>query len=804
MPVPDGPIYVTFTSTTDSTKIWKLKLSNDAVGTYNSTTFKYGATVTFTPKSIVNADPVNCTLCVVELTSGPSNWLPNDVYTSQLSFHVASGETVTSLTGSLTTSFFAMPPKFVQSSNPTNDAIKYLETTFPSSVNSTSKPYWVFTPKQGCTASTVTLNATGGLSANVVNKLTLDSSNPAGVTITSTFAFTTDFSLVRGCDYSVTSYWKSALLLPPLPDDPAAPWSSSTLASLKLATLPEPPTASMARLPEGAAFEFTSGFDGYSNVLNYWVKFVKQIDGVDGSQTRVLCGIRGTCRIDQLVLSTDSTYKVYVSAENGLGDGTYAFVDTLVLQHCTMQPRAGINWSGCNLHLADHSAVDFSGSNFSNANFSGAKLASANLTNVNLNGASLSDANLSGVNLTGVDLGGADLTGANLAGAHGSGILNAETATLPAGWAVVDGTIGTYSGPPSSITVTRGNRKFTVNWGTPSAPSAIFTQGFNVRAVGSSQSFTCDNVHGLTCDIEGLTPGSDYEISATSVNQAGEGPRSDPQTVRAISVADAPEITDVLARNSSAVVTWVAPAVDGGASVTGYTVTSTPGNRTCTTSVLTVCLITELTNGTEYTFTVTATNEAGESAASAQSETVVPRAKLAAPTNISAVKGVKNANVSWTAVTTVGHEVMGYAVYSIPGSKSCVTEGTSCVVTNLTPGQAYKFRVVAITTEGITSTAQTAITLLAGDVPGVPTNFKVVSNKGTSLFTWNAPVNDGGSAVTSYVVTVLPGNKTCTTAITTTCTIRGLAKGKTFTAKISVTTSIATTTAPRVVTFKAN
>jgi hypothetical protein len=72
-------------------------------------------------------------------------------------------------------------------------------------------------------------------------------------------------------------------------------------------------------------------------------------------------------------------------------------------------------------------------------------------------------------------------------------------------------------------------------------------------------------------------------------------------------------------------VTWTKQS-DGGSTITGYTVTSAPGSNTCTTSdadTLT-CDVTGLTNGTAYTFTVTATNGVGTSAASAASTSVTP------------------------------------------------------------------------------------------------------------------------------------------------------------------------------------
>jgi hypothetical protein len=71
------------------------------------------------------------------------------------------------------------------------------------------------------------------------------------------------------------------------------------------------------------------------------------------------------------------------------------------------------------------------------------------------------------------------------------------------------------------------------------------------------------------------------------------------------------------------VVSWTAPAANGGSAVTGYTVTSSPGAFTCS-SATTSCTVLGLTHLTPYTFTVTATNTTGIGLASAASATVTP------------------------------------------------------------------------------------------------------------------------------------------------------------------------------------
>jgi hypothetical protein len=57
-------------------------------------------------------------------------------------------------------------------------------------------------------------------------------------------------------------------------------------------------------------------------------------------------------------------------------------------------------------------------------------------------------------------------------------------------------------------------------------------------------------------------------------------------------------------------VSWNAPTSTGGSEITSYRVTASPGGQTCTTST-TSCIVLGLTNGTTYSFTVTATNKAG-------------------------------------------------------------------------------------------------------------------------------------------------------------------------------------------------
>ena len=125
----------------------------------------------------------------------------------------------------------------------------------------------------------------------------------------------------------------------------------------------------------------------------------------------------------------------------------------------------------------------------------------------------------------------------------------------------------------------------------------------------------------------------------------------DPAVIVAMVPPDAP--TAVIATGvdeTSARVSWTAPASNGGSLITRFTATSNSG-QSCN-SVTTSCVITGLTAGVSYSFTVKATNAIGDGPASSSSQPIKIGVPVVAPTTSepAAVSGSPSVAVTTTTV----------------------------------------------------------------------------------------------------------------------------------------------------------
>jgi predicted RNA-binding protein with TRAM domain len=279
---------------------------------------------------------------------------------------------------------------------------------------------------------------------------------------------------------------------------------------------------------------------------------------------------------------------------------------------------------------------------------------------------------------------------------------------------------------PTAATATAGNQSATVTW-TDGFDEGSTTLSYTVTATDTSASPRDPQDGNETCTytvpappaaevdlcvVSGLANGDTYTFAVAATNTNGTGAASGPSnTVTPSTVPDAPTAVTAAAGNSQATVSWTAPFNEG-AGITTYSVLSSPGGKTCTsTSTLpaspaTTCNVTGLTNGTAYTFTVTATNADGTGAISNPSNSANPSTVPDAPTGVTATKGNQSASVTWTPPNDEGRSILSYTVtatdttHSFNGGQTATGLANPATVTGLTNGDTYTFTVTATNTDG--------------------------------------------------------------------------------------------------------
>ena len=237
---------------------------------------------------------------------------------------------------------------------------------------------------------------------------------------------------------------------------------------------------------------------------------------------------------------------------------------------------------------------------------------------------SISPASGSTAGGTSITITGTNFTGATAVTIGGTSATNITvvsstsiTATTPAGSAGTASVLVTAPGGTNAA-----NTLFTYlsaannpTFGTPTSTAA----GFTVQISNYNANFT----YGGTATASGTVSISNtglITVSGVAANtsstatitttRTGYVSGSAQVTATTLAAPGAPTGVSAVRGNAQATVTFTAPASNGGAAITGYTVTSSPAGGTDSNAGSTNLshVITGLTNGTSYTFTVTATN----------------------------------------------------------------------------------------------------------------------------------------------------------------------------------------------------
>jgi hypothetical protein len=134
-----------------------------------------------------------------------------------------------------------------------------------------------------------------------------------------------------------------------------------------------------------------------------------------------------------------------------------------------------------------------------------------------------------------------------------------------------------------------------------------------------------------------------------------------------------------------------------------------------------------------------------------------------APSINSVVMGVLgSATLNITApIEDGGSKVTSYLLTSTPGQIEAIytpAQIKEAKVIGLSPGSTYSFSVVAINEQGPSVSSIASSPALAPTTPGAPSITKVTATGTNSAqLSFTAPLDDGGSPITSYVATSSPG-----------------------------------------------
>ncbi len=304
---------------------------------------------------------------------------------------------------------------------------------------------------------------------------------------------------------------------------------------------------------------------------------------------------------------------------------------------------------------------------------------------------------------------------------------------------------------PSTIVANAGDRSITVSWDAPNLNGGTLLNytatAFSGLSSGSTVA-TCVTTT-LSCTITGLSNGTTYYISLQTENTAAMySKRSDPRIPATPSLTPgAPTGVAGVAGDGRAGLSWTAPASTGASTLGDYTVWCSANGATyvsCGLTSDTSTTITGLSNGTSYTFKVTASNLSGTGPLSSASSAVVPLAPgtvptLAAPTPTS---------TGFTTVISNYDPDTSYTVSATNGA-TVVVSGSTITVTGLTNGAGSHLVVGASkANESATTAAIDGAALLIGTAP---TFRDVVATADGFTFT----IANFDDAL-SYTATVLP------------------------------------------------
>lgn len=278
---------------------------------------------------------------------------------------------------------------------------------------------------------------------------------------------------------------------------------------------------------------------------------------------------------------------------------------------------------------------------------------------------------------------------------------------------------------PENISITPSNASATLAWDPPLSDGGNPLDGYSVyrNNCAAPMAKVADTTTPGFTDTP-LTNGAQYCYEVRAVTVLGEGPASDTVRVQPRTTPGSPTNVASTPQNTQVVLSWTAGS-SGGAGIEYYRVyrTAPGGSETLVATLFgNVFTYTDtgLTNGVEYGYQLSASNEAGEGAKSAV-HYATPSTIPTAPLSLRIEPHNARINLTWNPPTSNGGApITGYVIQRSTGGtytdRATVGVSTSYSDTGLTNGQNYCYRVLAVNLQG-RSPASTIQCAIANAVP---------------------------------------------------------------------------------------
>jgi hypothetical protein len=274
----------------------------------------------------------------------------------------------------------------------------------------------------------------------------------------------------------------------------------------------------------------------------------------------------------------------------------------------------------------------------------------------------------------------------------------------------------TTSTPPQSLSATPHNTSVSLSWSAPSSNGGSSITQYLVydRFTGSSTfaQVATTSFSVTTSSVTSLTNGQSYDFEVVAQNGVGTSTASNIASSTPYTIPSVPTGVSATAGNAEATISFT-PGSNGGSSILYYTVVSTPSNISAS-STGSPIVVSGLSNGQAYTFTVSATNVAGTSGNSSSSNSATPSNIYPVISSFSAspndVQPGVTSTLSWS-ITNASSASINQGVGSVSSSSGSYV---------LHPTSTTTYTLTATNTNG-TSTVQATITV-DGAPPSVPTS----------------------------------------------------------------------------------